>query len=218
MSSLIFYTDDEQIVVATDTLAVKSDGSSMMYCSKAIYLPHIRTIIAGTGMGIFSGDWAMEVNNKMVLSGILNLDFHTPSALREKWKQFQNDYNLPNSMTTTVYHFGISEEDNSIAAFAYRSANNFISEPLPRGFGLKPECSIPEGNNFIELIPQMMEEQRALQIKANPSERIYIGGEAIGMHLTKNGGCNIFPIFKFSDYENHLMEIITNHRLDTISQ
>jgi hypothetical protein len=47
MSSLIFHTDASQALVATDTLAVKPDGTPLMYGSKALYLPHLKTIIAG---------------------------------------------------------------------------------------------------------------------------------------------------------------------------
>ncbi|MCP4165919.1 MAG: hypothetical protein GY759_08500 [Chloroflexi bacterium] len=87
MSSLIFYIDTDQALIATDTLGVTPSGQPVMFSSKAIYLPHIRTIIAGTGAGSFSGDWAMMANNRMVLSGICNLDFHTPQILRDRWSK-----------------------------------------------------------------------------------------------------------------------------------
>jgi hypothetical protein len=47
-------------------------------------------------------------------------------------------------MTTTVYHFGFSEVTGLIHSFAYRSANNFQSEKIAYGLGIKPECTIPE--------------------------------------------------------------------------
>ena len=53
MSSLIFYTDPEQVLVATDTLAVSSDGKPFIFTSKALYIPHLKTIIAGTGCSEF---------------------------------------------------------------------------------------------------------------------------------------------------------------------
>jgi hypothetical protein len=206
MSSLIFYTDAEQILVATDTLATDLDGSPMMFCSKALYLPHIRTIIAGTGMGMFAGDWAMEVNNRMALSGILNLDHHAPKQLLLRWREYKLRYSLPDKVTTTVYHFGLSEKDRSVCAFAYRSTSDFASERLGYGTGLKPECTLPAEGNLIEALPAMMKEQRSRQADRPTSERLYIGGECVAMHLTKSA-CNVFPVFQFEDYEQHLVEV-----------
>ena len=211
MSSLIFYTDAEQIYVATDTLAVELDGTPMMFSSKAIYLPHLRTIIAGTGMGMFSGDWAMFVNNQMVLAGIRNLDRQTPNALRFRWQQYQAEYSLRASLTTTVYHFGFSEEDESVRAFAYRSTNNFESEVIAHGFGLKPTCTPPTEGILVEALPAMMFEQRANERAKPADERLYIGGECIGIHLTKTG-CNISRVFQFNDHPQHLQAIFRNHR------
>jgi hypothetical protein len=210
MSSLIFYTDAEQILVATDTLSVNPDGSPMMFSSKAIYLPHLRTIIAGTGMGMFSGDWAMQANNRMVLSGILNLDYHASAILRERWIKCRAEYSLPDGLTTTVYHFGLSEDDSSVCAFAYRSTNDFVSERLEYGFGLKPKCGLPEQGTLIENLPSMMEEQRKDQAGKSKSERLYIGGECIALHLTKEG-CHAFTVFRFEDYLDDLKAILSNH-------
>lgn len=210
MSSLIFFTDESQIVVATDTLAVSPDGSPMLFSSKAHYLPHLRTIIAGTGAGAFSGDWAMQVNNRMILEGIMNLDFHTPDALRARWAKYREEFEVPDSMTTTVYHFGLSEDDSSVVAFAYRSTSDFRSERLPRGFGIKPECPLPEGNNMLELIPSMMNLQREIQSTVPAAERIYIGGEAVVMHLTPSSFAIHHP-YSFPERAEHMKKIFSRH-------
>ena len=210
MSSLIFLTDATQIVVATDTLAVTPSGKPMLFSSKALYLPHLRTIIAGTGMGMFSGDWAMEVNSRMVLEGIMNLDYHTPSALRARWAKYRNEFSIPDSQTTTVYQFGLSEDNQSTVGFAYRSTTDFASEHLPHGFGIKPECPLPEGNNMLELIPQIMNQQREIQSKVDANERIYIGGEVIVMHLTQSG-FSIFHPYSFPDRVQDLKTIFNEH-------
>ena len=213
MSSLIFYTDQDQILVVTDTLVVKPDGNPMMYCSKAIYLPHIRTIIAGTGVGMFSGDWSMQVNNRMVVAGIDNLDFHTPIALCKRWQQYKGEHALPADLTTTVYHFGLSEETGFVRSYAYRSTHSFASEQLGYGYGLKPECTPPQKENLIEEIPRMMVEQRKNQESKPFSDRVYIGGEAIAIYLNKSG-CSIFSVFQFEDFQSQLRDIFRNYRED----
>lgn len=210
MSSLIFYTDPTQIVVATDTLAVTPDGQPMLFTSKALHLPHLRMIIAGTGMGMFSGDWAMEVNHRMILDGIMNLDFHTPAALQTRWDKFRQDFKLPESSTTTVYHFGLSEDDESVVAFAYRSTSGFQSERLPQGFGIKPECPLPEGGNLLEVIPQMMNLQREIQSKVAKDERIYIGGEVVVMQLTSSS-FSVFHPHTFPERSQDMESIFHSH-------
>lgn len=212
MSSLIFYTDLTQALVATDTLAVKPDGSPMMYCSKAIYLPHLKTIIAGTGLGMFSGDWASYVNNHLIVAGLRNLDFHTPVGLRALWRKAKEDSSIPSSITTTIYQIGVSEDDEEVRAYAYRSTNDFESEPLKHGTRAKPDCSFPEGN-IVENIRSMMLEQRTLQATKSPEERIYIGGECVIMHLTKHVHTTA-SLFRFEDYADQLATIFTTHSAD----
>lgn len=209
MSALIFYTDSDQILVVTDTLAANADGSPHLFTSKAHYLPHLQTIVAGTGIGGFSVEWFLHANSRMVLRGIENLDFHTPAALNNQWKRYKADYSGVEHMTTTVYHFGISEDTGNVVAFAYRSEREFVSERLQYGIGVKPECAVPEGNLF-EHLPSMMNEQRAIQATKPLNERIFIGGEAIAMHLTKEG-CKISKIFDFSDRENNEKEIFNSY-------
>ena len=45
MSSLIFYTDEAQALIVTDTLAVTDNGEPLSFVSKAGYIPQLRTII-----------------------------------------------------------------------------------------------------------------------------------------------------------------------------
>src|SRR5262245_44517231 len=62
MSSLIFYTEREQALIASDTLAVNLDGTPRMYTTKALIVPHLRMVIAGTGIAGLSTRWFARVN------------------------------------------------------------------------------------------------------------------------------------------------------------
>jgi hypothetical protein len=209
MSSLIFATDEQQIVVATDTLAVTTEGEPFLFASKATHIPHLKTIIAGTGAGGLSNEWALTVSTRMIVRGIMNLDFHTPEGLRELWKKYKTEYPVPDRLTTTVYQFGLSEEDGRVVSFAYRSANNFVSEQLQYGFGVKPECIIPEGD-FIEALPNMMAEQRKNQESLPKDERVYIGGEIQVLYLTADG-CRSFKAGQFPDFEDQERAVFESH-------
>lgn len=206
MSSLIFYTDPSQALVATDTLAVTPDGTPLMYGSKALYLPHLKTIIAGTGLGSFSGGWANYVNDRLIVRGLRNLDFHTPEGLRGQWARMKAHQGVPDSMTTTVYQIGVSEDDGEIRAYAYRSANDFESELLAHGTRAKPECSFSSEGHIAQHLRPMMLEQRSIQALKPPDERLYIGGECVVMHLTKET-CTTATLFRFDDYDEHLNKI-----------
>jgi len=54
VSSLIFHTEQEQAIIATDTLAVSPGGRPLTFTSKGFHVPHLRMVIAGTGCGGFT--------------------------------------------------------------------------------------------------------------------------------------------------------------------
>jgi hypothetical protein len=210
MSSLIFHTEAEQVLVATDTLAVSGDGMPFMFTSKSFIVPHLRMIIAGTGSGGFCGKWFIQVNDRMILRGIDNLDFHTPRNLSDLWVSHKHELSIPNDLTTTIYHFGFSEEDRLIHAYAYRSLFDFKSERLEYGIGVKPECGVPTNYNLPEDIKKMMRAQRHIQSQAPPEQRVYIGGEIQIHHLTKNG-FNVYTLDKFEDFDADERAIYENY-------
>lgn len=209
MSSLIFYTDPDQALVVTDTLAVNPDGSPLFFTSKAHYLPHLRTIVAGTGLAGFHAEWAMSVNNRMAVSGVQNLNHHAPGRLRELWVSHKVAQCLPADVTTTVYHFGISEGGEGIAAYAYRSTNDFISEKIPVGIGVKPYCTVPEVEppHLLDHLEAMMNEQRRLQELEPPDRRLHIGGEAHAIHLTRSS-CTFACLFQFGDFRTQQAQVV----------
>lgn len=209
MSSLIFATDEEQILVATDTLSVTPEGEPFAFVSKAVHIPHLRTIVAGTGAGGFANHWALTASTRMIVRGIMNLDYHTPAGLRGLWVDYQKEYSVPDDFTTTVYQFGLSEENGKVVSFAYRSTNSFISEPIGYGTGVKPECTMYDGN-LIEALPKMMEEQRMVQAQLPRESRLYIGGEIQALYLTAQG-CNSFVVSKFPDFLENEIAIFENH-------
>ena len=83
----------------------------------------------------------------MIVRGIDNLDYHTPKILASLWQDYKKEYSISDKFTT-VYHFGFSEEDGLIHAYAYRSGSNFVSESLGYGFGVTPEYPLSEKYEF----------------------------------------------------------------------
>jgi hypothetical protein len=210
MSSLIFHTDKEQVFVATDTLATSYDGKPFMFTTKAFIVPHLQTIICGTGAGGFLGKWFIQINDRMIIRGIDNLDYHTPRNLAALWHSHKEEFSIPCGVTATIYHFGFSEKDGVIHSYAYRSANNFNSEALQYGIGVKPECHISEGYQLPTDIKKMMDEQRAIQSSHPKDERVYIGGKIQIHHLTKLG-FSVYILDQFEDYESNEQAIYEDY-------
>jgi len=211
MTSLIFHTEETQVLVAMDTLATTKKGDPFMYTSKAFALPHLRMIICGTGLGGFLGRWFIKINDLIVTNGIKNLDYHAPNSLRAIWDEYLGTMSDPFTGTTTVYHFGFLENTNTIKSYVYRSENNFESEERDQyGLGVKPECTVPTSYEFPKDIPGLMFEQREIQNKKPASERIYIGGEILIYQLMQEG-IAIFSMGKFDDYEETQEAIIKNY-------
>lgn len=199
MSSLIYFVEEEQIFIATDTLATTFNGEPLLFTTKAFVLPHLSMVICGTGIGGFLGRWFNMINDGMVIKGIDDLNHHTPQILKTLWGNF-NNYEISSlEFTTTVYHFGISENDEVMHAYAYRSANDFTSEIIGCGIGVKPECEIPEKLEFPVEIISIMDNQRYCQTLKSKNERVYIGGERIIHQITKNG-IIIYSYGKFDDF------------------
>lgn len=198
MSSLIFFTDSQQALVVTDTLATTLEGEPYFYSTKAHYLPHLRMIIAGTGYGGFADDWYQHANRLLHARDVEEVDRYAPELLRRLWTDSDEDLR-EQGKTTTVYQFGIIG-GGKVAAFAYRSTNDFTSERLPEGTAIKPEATVPEEGSLLESIPLIMMDQRRRQAEKPKGERLGIGGEAIAMHLTAER-FQCWPVFRFDDFE-----------------
>lgn len=200
MSSLIFHLEPEQVLVGTDTLATSLVGDPFLFTTKAFIVPHLRLLMAGTGAGGFLGKWFIQVNDRMIVRDVDNLDYHAPRVLAELWQKQKDEFSLPNDATTTVYHFGFSEDDDLIHSYVYRSENSFQSEGLGQsGIGVKPECQVPEGYQLPADIKKMMLDQRAVQATRPKEQKVYIGGEIIIHHLARNG----FQVYTLDKFEDH---------------
>ena len=208
MSSLIFQTEESQVLVATDTLATSPDGRPFKFTTKAFIVPHLKLIIAGLGAGGFLGKWFIRINDNLVVQGIDHLDYHTPNVLASIWPGHKQEHSVPD-VTATIYHFGFSEITGLIHSFCYRSINNFRSEQIPYLMGVKPECAVPENCSLPGDLRRMMDDQRAIQASQPKEKRVYIGGEIQVHHLTKDG-FQVHTVGRFEDYARDETTIYDN--------
>ena len=199
MSSLIYKVEKMQVFLATDSLATVN-GRAMGFTTKAFPLPHLRMVIAGTGLAGFLDHWLVEVNaspvrgidalNEQAQAGLLNV-------LRIVQKQFPSMHE-----TTSVYHFGFSEDTGIIQAFAYKSEELFEPRQIACGLYVKPnvpEDAIPKDTLHPSDFTRIMAAQRANQAKLPKEVRVSIGGE-IQMHHLEQAGYKSYRLGQFEDY------------------
>jgi hypothetical protein len=168
-------------------------------------------IICGTGCLGFASKWFTQIIDGGIVEDIDHLNFHAPNALNTIWGSFVNDLNVPADITTTVYHFGFSPASKTIQSYAYRSTNQFISEQIKYGIGIKPVCPIPDDFVFPRDIKKLMEHQREIESKKPKTEQIRIGGEIL-IHTLNSQGFNVITHDKFDDYEVDKSTIFKNYK------
>jgi hypothetical protein len=202
MSLLMFFVAPTQAVVVTDTLATTPEGDPFLYVSKCFVVPHLDMVIAGTGVGSLGARWSARVQENLLCRGIEMLDLHAPEALRMLWGELETEHG-PIDRTSTIYHFGRAESSGEYVGFAYRSADNFESDPRPHGFGIKPppdnglEGTPEDIDGWIEMAKRVRVEQEA----ADPAERLYIGG-ALTMALLQDGAIVTQEIYRWDDFDD----------------
>lgn len=217
MSSLIIYTEQENAIIATDTLAVDENGLEQLYTSKALLVPHLKMVIAGTGVGGFSSRWFVAVNDNMVVKGLDHLNYHAPEKLRSLFANFQEEMGFPRSLTTTIYHIGISEVTGNIHSYAYRSEKGFASERLDYGMRVKPECDgLSDNYELPSGIVPIMVSQRAIQAQKPPETRLYIGGEIQVIQITRPGFL-CYRLHQFDDFSTTEEAIYSNYAQRSIT-
>ena len=198
MSSLIFHTQPDMAFVATDTLAVDESGTPLNWTTKAIHIPHMRMIVAGTGLAGITSAWFTTINEHMAVRGIESLNQFAQRQLKSLYHRYLEEIGLLQEVSTTVYHFGFSELTHQMVAFAYRSTNDFQSEPIRHGTFAKPACTLNFDLDLRQMVIEAMKQQRVSEAAQTPDKRIYIGGEIQVLHMTPQG-TNSVCMHRFDD-------------------
>lgn len=199
MSSLIYKVEKMQVFIATDTLATLN-GRAIQFATKAFSLPHLRMVIAGTGLPGFLDHWLVALNTSPV-RGIDALNEHAQAGLLNVLRTFTKQFPDMNE-TTSVYHFGFSEETGLIHSFAYKSEELFEPRQIECGLYVKPyvpEDAIPKDTLHPNDFPRIMAAQRAFQAKLPKETRVSIGGE-IQMHHLEQAGYRAYRLGQFEDF------------------
>lgn len=200
MTALNFSLERDRICFCIDTLAISpEDRQPVGYRTKFVVLPHIDAVIAGIGHGGFIDAWFSCVNTQMIVRDTVHLDQFATEGLRTLSQQYSQEP----SFGATAYHFGFSLHRNEYVGYAYRSHEDFVSEELIPGYGIRPpihvdlagEFSLPA--KFIEI----MQSQRNDDLQADELERIGIGGD-IHFVWMENHNVAVTSCHRFDSYES----------------
>lgn len=195
MSSLIFNLGPQQVIVATDTLAVGADTEEPCYFSSRAYpLPHLNGIMCITGVDEFGTDWFRAIR-RLITRDLHHADNFIVPMLRELGGQ----YSLGPDCTSTVYHLGYSQAEQQFVGYAYRSTNGFASERLQYGFSHKPGVPGAKLESYPDDIISLMEAQRRGEIAKPAEDRVHIGGDVLCYVLTDRS-MTIQSVHRFEDY------------------
>jgi hypothetical protein len=177
MTILNWQVSPEDVMIFSDTLCLYGeDKYPRNFITKIFPAPHLGTIIAGTGSAELLADFYFHTVGSMVLDDVVHLTEFAPELLRSLWSAKASHKAVG---TSTLYTFGLAKEDGNFKSYAYRSTENFDTELIPYGVGVKPALQsvqlkpIEEFEGFIELARQQQEVDRMLP----RVERVGIGGD-----------------------------------------
>jgi hypothetical protein len=214
MTLLNYLLTDDAVYVLADTLLTDSgDLSPVAFATKVHALPHLETVICGTGHAQAIADWVGTVNTELVVRDIVDLDRLAPAELRRLHTRYAAQGAVAQEVATTLYHFGLDTRAGCFVGFAYASAGGFRSEPLPPGFGLKPAPDWPVDGLSLTRLPEHLiavaEKQKAQDAAAEAGRRVMVGGKLIFCAMQRvrapSGGpmvqtslavCHDFPDFE----------------------
>ena len=158
--------------------------------------------------------WVLFVREKAYANGIYHLDLIAQQSLQ----QVMAGQIITKDISVTIYQFGLSKINNYFHGYAYRSSNEFRSENIAYGLGIKPsdafdddekkhmvfssfDNSSPEAmeTSFVNLMCTQKEYDDNLPIR----ERLGIGGK-IQLLLMTHEITLSKTLFVFPDIEEDL--------------
>jgi hypothetical protein len=195
MSSLVFNFGPQQVIVATDTLAVGAlTKEPCCFSSKAYPLSHLNGIMCITGVDDFGAEWFKRMR-RLIVRDLHHADEFVTPMLRELGGQ----HSLGPDSTSTVYHLGYSQAEQQFVGYAYRSTNGFASERLQYGFSHKPGVAGAKLETYPDDIIDLMKAQQRNESAKPAEDRVHIGGDVLCYVLTDRS-MTIQSVHRFENY------------------
>lgn len=211
MTAINYIYDKSQVVVCMDTLSLDLDRKPYRYMSKMFPIPHLRSVICGTGNADLLLNWVNLVQKYIIAAADIS---YLSKITSQKLIELNQEYSI--DLTSTIYQFGYSEIDNEFKGYVYRSKSNFLQEELMFScFAKKPDVEF----NFHEEIKEgldkalinLVTKQKDVDDK-KVGNRIGVGGEIQRIIMTKDR-YQFDIIHRFLDYWDCFDEMLMNNNI-----
>lgn len=193
MSAIIAYLMPEQFLFATDTFVHEKNDNGMRpvnFCSKVIYLPHLKTCVAFQGFGDTISQFFNFAQQKVIASNLYSLVLQTTKHFKV---YLENSIEVSN--LATLFLFGVNDQTDQLEVhkITITSKGNNKYEQLPYGLLHKPEIINFESflttfkdESPIQLLVNLMIEQKKQDALRVIQERAGIGGQVQITYLSYN--------------------------------
>lgn len=211
MSLLMYRLTASDVLIVTDTLSTDPSGTPRTFVSKCLTVPHLELVVVFTGVAQLGHNWSLQLQTEVLARDIDLLNLHVPVGLNQIASSLEREYGTLSS--STVYHFGYSEQQGGYVGYAYRSGNSFRVETIPNNsFGVKPEPGsqfVPPNNQeeMVALARQIRKEQNLLPM----SQRLHVGGE-LCLTLLQDRSIQTAKAFRFEDFDDQWLIMNENLR------
>jgi hypothetical protein len=205
MTAINFMFNADTVVIAMDTLSISvQDRTPYKFASKIFPLPHLRSVMCGTGNLDLILEWYTTIQKNVISYDIDYFSQLTSDTLKSLNAKY------PPEATTTIYQFGYSHKHDKFRGFVYRSTNDFKSEEYEYCTAYKPQVDFDffgEAEKhgldeaFIKLITmQKIEDDACI-------DRVGIGGEIHRFIMTKDSN-KLDIIHRFPDHEEQYGQMV----------
>lgn len=202
------------IIIISDSIASLPDGRPIRYVSKVFPLPHIHSVICGTGCLGPIIDWYAFILKHLTVRDIGGLNKVAPRHLRDIYAGYGSKRSA-----TAIIQFGFIPEDGCYYGCAFRSDDGFSREELPPGIGLNPEHEtataffrkIESGLDPLPLLIDICKQQKIRDDTLPPEKRLGIGGSLFSYTMVKKM-CKMREIHVFNDKDDRFKEMLRNAR------
>ena len=216
MTALNWWLDENIVLISADSLALDTDGQPYSFCTKLFPVPHLQGVVCGTGLMPLILDWFVFLESQVIAQNMAYVDTIATAELSRLAAPYQGRY----EGTSTIYHFGLNPHTAQMEGYAYRSAEDFRSERLQAGLGMKPpneklpktwaETAATAG--IIAAFIEVIKEQKRQDALLESSKRVGVGGEVHLLQLTKHSQ-TMWTCYRFEDYSQGLATML--QRLQT---
>lgn len=206
MTAFNFVYDESQVIICMDTLSLNEQRKPFKFVSKIYPIPHLRSVICGTGNLDLILEWVNRVQRNVVAADISFLNTITRDILCDLNSKY------PKEATSTIYQFGYSELERKLLGAVFRSDAGFQKEDYPYCSAVKPKADFDlykeiQNSSLDEAFIKLMSKQKA-EDDISP-EPVGIGGEIHRFLMNKNT-YHLDIIHRFSDYEECYDKMLEN--------